>query len=282
MKNPLELWIAIPDSAISDEQTQRDKSIKISQFARACAIFRVKRIYIYHCRNSHVEKEDLTILTTLLRYLDTPQYLRRILYTRMKELEYAGILHPIKAPHHKHIEDVKNIKIDDVRVGVIVKIKGTLYVEVGLGTLIPYDGKGFEGKKLDVKFTSVYPNLRAKEATTEDIKGYYWGYEVKEVLSLHKLLKGTENTQVLITSRKGSYFKSNEVKLIQRLKSIRNLLIVFGAPKKGVEQILTDEGQSIKPYEFVVNMFPFQGTETVRLEESVLGTLAILNHILSK
>jgi predicted SPOUT superfamily RNA methylase MTH1 len=282
MENPLELWIAIPDSAISDEQTQRDKSIKISQFARACAIFRVKRIYIYHCRNSHVEKEDLTILTTLLRYLDTPQYLRRILYTRMKELEYAGILHPIKAPHHKHIEDVKNIKIDDVRVGVIVKIKGTLYVEVGLGTLIPYDGKGFEGKKLDVKFTSVYPNLRAKEATTEDIKGYYWGYEVKEVLSLHKLLKGTENTQVLITSRKGSYFKSNEVKLIQRLKSIRNLLIVFGAPKKGVEQILTDEGQSIKPYEFVVNMFPFQGTETVRLEESVLGTLAILNHILSK
>jgi predicted SPOUT superfamily RNA methylase MTH1 len=261
MKNPLELWIAIPDSAISDEQTQRDKSIKISQFARACAIF---------------------ILTTLLRYLDTPQYLRRILYTRMKELEYAGILHPIKAPHHKHIEDVKNIKIDDIRVGVIVKIKGALYVEVGLGTLIPYDGKGFEGKKLDVKFTSVYPNLRAKEATTEDIKGYYWGYEVKEVPSLHKLLKGTENTQVLITSRKGSYFKSNEVKLIQRLKSIRNLLIVFGAPKKGVEQILTDEGQSIKSYEFVVNMFPFQGTETVRLEESVLGTLAILNHILSK
>jgi methyltransferase len=282
MKNPLELWIAVPDSAISDEQTQRDKSIKISQFARACAIFRVKRIYIYHCRNSYVEKEDLTILTTLLRYLDTPQYLRRILYPRMKQLEYAGILHPIKAPHHKHIEDVKNIKIDDVRVGVIVKIKGTLYVEVGLGTLIPYDGEGFEGKKLDVKFTSVYPNLRAKEATTEDIKGYYWGYEVKELPSLHKLLKGTENTEVLITSRKGSYFKSNEVKLIQRLKSIRNLLIVFGAPKKGVEQILTDEGQSIKPYEFVVNMFPFQGTETVRLEESVLGTLAILNHILSK
>jgi predicted SPOUT superfamily RNA methylase MTH1 len=29
-------------------------------------------------------------------------------------------------------------------------------------------------------------------------------------------------------------------------------------------------------------MFPFQGTETVRLEESVLGTLAILNHFFSK
>ena len=282
MNNPLELWIAIPETAISDEQTKRDKSIKISQFARACAIFRVKRIYIYHCKNSQVEKEDLTILTTLLRYLDTPQYLRRILYTRMKELEYAGILHPIKAPHHKRIEDVKHIKIDDIRVGVIVKVKGATYVEVVLGSLVPYDGKGFEGMKLNVKFTSAYPNLRTKEASTEDIKDYYWGYEVKEVPSLHKFLKGTENTQVLITSRKGSYFKSNEVKLIERLKLIPNLLVVFGGPKKGVAEILIDEGQSIKSYDFVVNMFPFQGTETVRLEESVLGTLAVLNHIFSK
>jgi predicted SPOUT superfamily RNA methylase MTH1 len=29
-----------------------------------------------------------------------------------------------------------------------------------------------------------------------------------------------------------------------------------------------------------VNMFPNQGTETVRLEEAVLGTLAILNSTL--
>jgi predicted SPOUT superfamily RNA methylase MTH1 len=63
---------------------------------------------------------------------------------------------------------------------------------------------------------------------------------------------------------------------------ISNLLIVFGGPKKGVAEILIDEGQSIKSYDFVVNMFPFQGTETVRLEESVLGTLAVLNHIFSK
>jgi hypothetical protein len=28
-------------------------------------------------------------------------------------------------------------------------------------------------------------------------------------------------------------------------------------------------------------MFPFQGTETVRLEEAIFGTLAILNNLLS-
>jgi predicted SPOUT superfamily RNA methylase MTH1 len=47
-----------------------------------------------------------------------------------------------------------------------------------------------------------------------------------------------------------------------------------------VHDLLAKEGASAKPYEFVVNMFPNQGTDTVRLEEAVLGTLAILNSFL--
>ena len=54
-------------------------------------------------------------------------------------------------------------------------------------------------------------------------------------------------------------------------------MVVFGAPKHGVHEIIAKEGASIKPYLHVVNMFPNQGTETVRLEEAVLGSLAILN-----
>jgi predicted SPOUT superfamily RNA methylase MTH1 len=56
------------------------------------------------------------------------------------------------------------------------------------------------------------------------------------------------------------------------------LLVVFGAPKRAVEQILSGEGQSIERYKFTVNMFPFQGTDTVRLEEAIFGSLAILNN----
>jgi hypothetical protein len=58
--------------------------------------------------------------------------------------------------------------------------------------------------------------------------------------------------------------------------------VVFGAPKKGVDEILASEGQSIRQFDFVVNMFPFQGTETVRLEEAILGTLSILNYVIFK
>lgn len=271
-----DLWVAIPDSSLSDEQTRRDKSIKIAQFARACSIFRVKRIYIYHDLLSQFEREDPDLLKTILRYLDTPQYLRKALYPRMHQLEYAGILHPIKAPHHRPPEDIKKVQAGAVRTGVVVKVKGQLFVEVGLGSLVPFVGQGFEGKKVNVKFISPYPNLKAIEATEEDIFEY-WGYEVKEVPSLGKLFASAENAEVVITSRKGSYFKNLEAKFAERAKNAKNILVVFGSPKHGVHDLLAKEGANSKQYEFVVNMFPNQGTETVRLEEAVLGTLAILN-----
>jgi len=275
------LWVAIPDSSLSDEQTKRDKSVKIAQFARACSIFRVKRIYIYHDPLSQFEKEDPILLRTVLRYLDTPQYLRKILYPRMTQLEFAGILHPIKAPHHKPAQDIKTVRAGDVRAGVIVKVKGALFVEAGLGSLVPFEGQGFEGKKVNVRFTQPYPNLRATEAADNDISEY-WGYEVKEVPSVVKLLSSVEKTVAVVTSRKGSYFKNVEVKLGERIKASENVLVVFGAPRHGVHEILAKEGANVRS-EFVVNMFPAQATETVRLEEAILGTLAILNSsILSK
>jgi methyltransferase len=277
------IWIAIPDSSISDEQTKRDKSIKISRFARACSIFRVSKIYIYHDKTSRIDKEDTNILKILLSYLDTPQYLRKILYPRMPQLEYAGILHPIKAPHHKKFENIKRVRAGDIRVGVIILFKGVPYVDIGLGVLVPYEGDAKrEGEKVNVKIISSYPNVKVRQATMEDTKDCYWGYEVLAVSNLHELLQETERTKIIITSKKGSYFHNKEARIVTCLNSIHNLLVVFGAPKKGVDEILASEGQSMKSFEFVVNMFPYQATETVRLEEAVLGTLAILNYTLFK
>jgi predicted SPOUT superfamily RNA methylase MTH1 len=274
-----DLWITIPDSSLSDEQTKRDKSIKIAQFARACSIFRVKKVYIYHDSLSHFENDDLQLLKTILRYLDTPQYLRKMLFPMMHQLQYAGILHPIKAPHHRVSEDIKKVKAGDIRTGIIVKVKGKLFVEVGLGSLVPFVGEGHEGEKANVRFTSSYPNLKAVEASEQEIHDY-WGYDVKDVPSISKLLTSVERTAVIITSRKGRYFKNIEAALAEHAKNVHHILVAFGAPKHGLQEILAKEGASIRPYQYVVNMFPNQGTETVRLEEAVLGTLAILNSTL--
>jgi hypothetical protein len=168
------------------------------------------------------------------------------------------------------------VKVGAIRTAVIVKVKGQLFAETGLGGLVPFSGQGFEGKKVNVKFTSPYPNLRAVEASPDDIREY-WGYEVKEVASITKLISSLENAEVVLTSRKGAHFKKLETKLIERSKNIQSLLIVFGSPKHGVHDLIAKEGGSIKQYDFVINMFPNQATETVRLEEALLGSLAILN-----
>ena len=280
---PVNFWAAIPDSSISDQQAKRDKSIKIAQFARAFSIFRVKRVYIYHDKTTKINKNDPRILKTILGYLNTPQYLRRRLYPISPDLEFAGILHPIKAPHHKKFENTRSIKPGYTRVGVAVQFKGIMHVDVGLGTMIPCDNisPAEEGKKVNVKFISSHPRLRATKASAEDINSNYWGYEIIQVACLHGLLKeakSKKNTEIIITSRDGWPFKSIECDLIKSLKLKRNLLIVFGAPKRAVEQIVSGEGQAMDDYKFIVNMFPFQGTETVRLEEAIFGTLAILNN----
>jgi methyltransferase len=276
------IWIAIPDSCISDEQTKRDKTAKISQFARACSIFRVKRIYIYHDKTQSSNRDDSVLLRTILEYLDTPQYLRRRIYPHTPELQYAGILPPIKSPHHKKYEDIKRIRVGDIRVGVTVNVRGNLHVDLGLSTLVPYRCSSVRvGQKVNVKINSPFPNLTITEATSDDIKNYYWGYEVKQVPNLHGLITQNVGAKVMITSKKGSYFKSIEKSLISCLKTINNLLVVFGSPKSEVEEILYSEGEVITRPGFIVNMFPFQGTENVRVEEAILGTLAVLNHTLS-
>ncbi|MGB6591076.1 MAG: RNA methyltransferase [Candidatus Nitrosopolaris sp.] len=283
MSNPYfpNLWIAIPDSSLSDEQTRRDKTVKVCQFARAFSIFRVKKIYIYHDKTVN-SSADLSLLKTVLRYLDTPQYLRKLLYPRTDQLEYAGILHPINAPHHRGLQRIRDVKLGDVRVGVIVKARdGGLHADIGLSNLVSFEGSGFQGKKVNVKIVSTCPSLRGKEAAQYDIKEY-WGYEVQEVNNLSKLLESALNTQILITSRKGSYLKDKEPQILAGLKAFRNFLIVFGTPKKGVDEMLALEGRSIDAYKYVHNMFPFQATKTIRLEEAILGSLSILNHILSK
>ena len=280
---PPKFWVAIPDSSISDQQAKRDKSIKIAQFARAFSIFRVKKVYIYHDKSSDIHKSDSRILKTILGYLDTPQYLRRRLYPLTPELEYAGILHPIKAPHHKKFEDIKSIRPGDIRVGVALKFKGVMHVDVGLGMMIPCENisPAEEGKKVNVKFISGHPKPRVIKVAIDDTSDGYWGYDIIEVPSLHALLKeikSKRNAEIVITSRNGSPFRLKEYELSKSVKAIRNLLIVFGAPKRAVEQILSEEHQKIENYDFTLNMFPFQGTETVRLEEAIFGTLAILNN----
>jgi predicted SPOUT superfamily RNA methylase MTH1 len=62
------------------------------------------------------------------------------------------------------------------------------------------------------------------------------------------------------------------------VKNVKDLLIVFG--DFGQEKY-ESENQRINHKPDFLNMFPNQGTQTVRLEEAILGTLSIVNNYLN-
>jgi methyltransferase len=281
MSGEVEISVAIPDSCLQGEQTLRDKTLKIGQIARASSIFRVKKIYLYQDREAKVKNSDRRLIILILRYLDTPQYLRRELFPRQRELRYAGLLPPVRAPHHKEWLDMKAVKNGEIRVGVVVRIKNKLFVNVGIDEPVRLEGLAHAGAKLNVRLKSTYPNISAVEVDRHDINFHYWGFLVHGASSLKALLDRFADGVIVITSRGGNSLSNVKPQLIHELRKKRKILLVFGSPKKGVHQILSDEGYDSNAYQFVVNMFPNQGTQSVRLEEAFLGTLAIINFVLN-
>lgn len=266
----MKISVAIPDSCLRDESTKLDKSRKISIIARSCAIFKVDTIYIYQ-DGSNVE--DNKLITTILRYLDTPQFLRKRLFGKINELKFAGVLQPLKIASHVTPADPKKIITGSIRDGIVVGGKGKRFVDVGINQLIPYFGKESIGKRVTVQFKSGYPEFSIKEISRDEVPEY-WGYKVKERANIGQFLQTWDGT-VMLTSRKGEPISREN---IQKMSSTDNMLIVFGSPEKGVFEIL---GPTIKKIQNskTLNFFPDQGTETVRMEESILGVLSIINAI---
>src|SRR5574339_60234 len=343
----INLNVAIPSSSLMDEKTLRDKTIKISRFARAFSIFGVKKVFIYndnkrrqyslnkfkknkHKNDLNIIGDESNILKLILEYLDTPQYLRKALYPICNELKFAGLLDPIKSPHHKKKIPLDKIKEGDLRIGFLVNkadrkdfsklrerkmdnnsfnkrirtdlsFKGPddfrrvkfwhnknnnqtdMYVDIGLDYLIPFYGNNdLVGQRVDIKIIGKYPNIKAVRAFKKDLENIYWGYKVSIVPSLDHIFRlEDKDTFIILTSRKGGRFKDNEARFKEFITHYDNLLIVFGSPTKGLDEIYPNiEQLATRKSCIYSNLFPNQHTETIRLEEAVLGSLSILNYLL--
>lgn len=266
----MNISVAIPDSSLRDESTKLDKSRKVSTIARACAIFGVNTIFIYD--EGKENDPDRFLLATVLKYLETPQYLRRTLFPKIDELRYAGIMHPLQIPHHLLSSNPSDLKEGDIREAAVVHYKGKKFVDIGIHKLIPYYGREHEKKRVTVQIKTINPVISVKEISEPHIT-QYWGYKVKERPNLVNILEEWTGN-IILTSRKGKEATSGQIQEYARSK--KPLLLVFGAPDRGLYDILGKKINQIQSAK-VLNFFPNQATGTVRLEESMLGIMAILN-----
>jgi hypothetical protein len=82
----------------------------------------------------------------------------------------------------------------------------------------------------------------------------------------------------IAAARLGASFKEVEDKISAKWSSAHHVLVAFGAPSRGLHEIVKEEGAKLEAIvDFVVNTIPQQGTATVRTEEALLASLAILN-----
>lgn len=107
--------IAVPGSILENAQSGELRTYLAGQIARAACVFCVDEVIVYDdigdkldTKKSKLEDVDgvkvarksCVQLARILQYLECPQYLRKHFFPIHKDLEFAGLLNPLDAPHH--------------------------------------------------------------------------------------------------------------------------------------------------------------------------------------
>ncbi|HZD34349.1 MAG TPA: putative RNA uridine N3 methyltransferase [Nitrososphaeraceae archaeon] len=273
------LSVAIPNTSLIDSKSLLDKSLRVAQFARALSIFRVEKVYIYNDMSATARPDDFKLITLLLEYLDTPQYLRKLLYPKMKLLQFTGMLPPVQSPHHKTFMRASEVRGAESRVGVLLRNMGSWVVDVGLDRTIPFVGQNETSRKANFKLSVRRGRLIAEEIYGKVGDSEYWGYQVISIHTLSEIQKRLHDVKFLITSKRGMPISVIMPSIRNKFKDTSEVILTFGSPRNDIWKMVCDTDRSLVNSSVAVNMFPFQGTRSVRLEEALLGSLAILNSI---
>jgi len=160
-----------------------------------------------------------------------------------------------------------------VREGVVFASRGAKYADVGADAPVPYRGRRLPGERVTLRFKSGLPGLEAREIERSEA-GAYWGYRVRARGSLHSLASSWGGGRIILTSRLGRPVSAADVRTYAS-QAGGPLLVAFGSTDRGIRDILGAGARSLQGAR-TLNFFPGQHTETVRLEEAVLGVLSVL------
>ena len=174
----------------------------------------------------------------------------------------------------------KHLKVGEYREGIVTsERKDGLVVDIGVQQPALLRQKQFRvGERLTLQVIKAGDNIEVQPVSRDEVPTY-WGYTVRvEKRSLGQLLKSGEFDLKVGTARIGDGFLKVAGKMGERWAASGNVLVAFGAPSRGLHEIVEDERLRLNSLvDFVVNTVPNQGTATVRAEEALLATLAIFN-----
>lgn len=129
-----------------------------------------------------------TFLARILQYLECPQYLRKNLFPIHPDLQFAGLLNPLDAPHHMRANEIRPYRegvivdaLPNDKIGSLVHVGTRQYVQIPKrlkpGTRVTIE---MSGKKKKGKGSSSVPRGKAVAPSKPRTElGVYWGYNVR-------------------------------------------------------------------------------------------------------
>jgi predicted SPOUT superfamily RNA methylase MTH1 len=267
--------VALPASLTLDIPHLREKTARLGFVSRALATFRVENAIIYRDRPGTEIDREARLIEKMLTYIETPQYLRRLLFKMDPDLQYAGTLPPLRTPNHP---DKQSPSPGTLREGVVVRSGPSSMIEAGFSSLVRVRLDLQTSERVTVRLTRISPELEGEVVKPSGLT-IYWGFRVaRGNVSLSEIVRSKKFDLTISTSRKGADVREVTSKLREQWKSSKRPLIVFGSPDEGVSEILARSGMNVSDtMDFNLNTMPGQGVETVRTEEALWGSLAVLN-----
>ncbi|MFB6105848.1 MAG: putative RNA uridine N3 methyltransferase [Halobacteriaceae archaeon] len=281
--------VLVPSSLCREAGDKREATRKIGYVARAATVFRVDRLVVFPDPPGE-RRWGAGFVETVLRYAATPPYLRKEAFGTRDELEYAGVLPPLRVSSWTGSESSGS---GSLRQGIVTQVGSDGRVRVNCGMQhpislhVPPSMAVAEGERVSIRVSSRRP-VRAK-LVDDPLPGF-----VVAPTDLRDALDRPDAGLRVATSRHGTPLTVAGLEGLVDRVAADGLTVAFGAPGRGLPEILGVDAEAIGTapdsgtvgegdprhapagFDAWLNTIPDQGSETVRTEEAVFASLGSL------
>jgi predicted SPOUT superfamily RNA methylase MTH1 len=267
------LTVLVPSSLVREVEDKREATRKLGYVARAAAVFRADRLAVFPDREGE-RRWGGEFVETVLRYAATPPEIRKDVWGRRDELEYVGILPPLRVPATTGSESNGSGSLTQgivTEVGPDGRVRVNCELQHPTALRAPPSMEVREGQRVAIRISSREP-VRARIVDRP----------------LEEALGRADAGVVIATSRHGEALTTTRLPDLAARIERDGATVVFGSPGRGLPAILGDgvdvDARSevvVEPgadpgFDLWLNTIPRQGSETVRTEEAIFASLAPL------
>ena len=289
------LSILIPSSIVDNAQSKELRTYLIGELARTIGIFKISEVIIFHDKLKDNSRDYINYFIKNLQYLETPQYLRKTLFPMSEDLKLSGLMNPLESQHH-----LRKDEWSPYREGCVLDrpVSGEYsWVNIGLNKDCKINQKLPPKTRVTVKLNEDNFNNKLKYYTGTPVSmsepflknGTYWGYVVRVCETYKDIFNDSIYEEgydfVIGTSDKGENYKTAN---FNKKKDFKHCLIIFGGIS-GIEGMMNDDEHNkinsnniAKNFDLYLNTCMNQGLRTIRTEEAILISLAVIRPELDK